>query len=243
MSRYYYDLHIHSCLSPCADDDMTPANIAGMASLCGLTLVALTDHNTCRNCAPFLKACRQYGIVGVPGMELSTAEDIHLVCLFPTLEAADAFEAEIRPRRSKIKNKTEIFGNQFVMDEFDNVIDSEEDLLLLATDIPLQEGWELAVKHGGAAYPAHIDRESNGIIAILGDMPEQPQFTAIEIQGPENRETYAQKYGCGRQLLVSSDAHNLWSIREKESFLDLDDEPYSSARVRAELIGLIRRGK
>ena len=77
MNRYYYDLHMHSCLSPCADDDMTPANIAGMASLCGLQLVALTDHNTCGSCRAFVTACRQYGIVGVPGMELTTAEEIH----------------------------------------------------------------------------------------------------------------------------------------------------------------------
>ena len=86
MSRYYYDLHIHSCLSPCGDDDMTPANIAGMASLKGLTLLALTDHNSCRNCPAFFEACNAFGIVPVAGMELTTAEDIHLIVLFPTLE-------------------------------------------------------------------------------------------------------------------------------------------------------------
>ena len=86
MTGYFYDLHIHSCLSPCADDDMTPANIAGMAALPGLNLVALTDHNSCKNCPAFFAHAKRYGIVPVAGMELTTAEDIHVICLFSDLE-------------------------------------------------------------------------------------------------------------------------------------------------------------
>ena len=78
MNKYYYDLHIHSCLSPCGDDDMTPANIAGMAALKGLQILALTDHNTVKNCPAFYKACRKHGIIPVAGMELTVSEDIHL---------------------------------------------------------------------------------------------------------------------------------------------------------------------
>ena len=79
MNRYYYDLHIHSCLSPCGDDDNTPNNIAGMASLCGLNIVALTDHNTTANCPAFFEAAKRYGIIPIAGMELTTSEDIHIV--------------------------------------------------------------------------------------------------------------------------------------------------------------------
>ena len=86
MTPYYYDLHIHSCLSPCADNDMTPNNIAAMSALKGLQIIALTDHNSCKNCPAFLEACRANGIIAVAGMELSTAEDIHLVCLFEELD-------------------------------------------------------------------------------------------------------------------------------------------------------------
>ena len=81
MSRYYYDLHLHSCLSPCADNDMTPNNIAGMAALAGLQIAALTDHNSCKNCPAFFAACKRYGVVPVAGMELTTAEGIYLICL------------------------------------------------------------------------------------------------------------------------------------------------------------------
>ena len=117
MSRYYYDLHIHSCLSPCADDDMTVNNIAGMAALKGLQIVALTDHNTCGNCRSFFTACRRQGLIPVAGMELTTAEEIHMVCLFEDLEQAEAFEEDLRPFRLPVKNKPEIFGNQLYLDE------------------------------------------------------------------------------------------------------------------------------
>lgn len=241
MSRYCYDLHLHSCLSPCADDDMTPANIAGMASLCGLQLLALTDHNTCGNCGAFLTACRQYGIVGVPGMELTTAEEIHLVCLFPTLEAAEAFDREVRKARLPIKNKPAVFGNQLYVDAEDNILGEEPDLLIPATQLSLEEGTALALSCGGAAYPAHIDRPSNGIIGILGDLPERPFFPTLELNDRENVEAYREKYGLqDRRLLCSSDAHRLESMRDAGPYLDLDDEPYSSQRVRDALIELLR---
>ena len=81
MKRYYYDLHIHSCLSPCGDDDSTPDSIAGMGELNGLDIMALTDHNTCKNCPAFFEAALRHGILPIAGMELTTAEDIHAVCL------------------------------------------------------------------------------------------------------------------------------------------------------------------
>ena len=243
MSRYFYDLHLHSCLSPCADDDMTPSNIAGMASLCGLQLIALTDHNTCGNCGALLQACRQYGIVGVPGMELTTAEEIHLVCLFPGLVQAEEFERQVREHRRPIRNKPEIFGNQLVVDVDDNVVGEEPNLLIPATTLSLEEGTALALSCGGAAFPAHIDRPSNGIIGILGDLPERPFFPTVELNDRENREEYREKYGLqDRRMLCSSDAHHLWDIRDAANSIELDDEPYSSQRVRDVLIQLLREG-
>lgn len=241
MTPYSYDLHLHSCLSPCADDDMTPANIAGMAALCGLQLAALTDHNTCGNCGAFLQACRQYGIVGVPGMELTTAEEIHLVCLFPTLEAAQGFEQHVRQARFPIRNKPEVFGNQILMDAEDNVLGEEPGLLIPATRLLLEEGTAIALAFGGAAFPAHIDRPSNGILGILGELPEKPFFPTLELNDRANFDAYREKHGLqNRRLLCSSDAHHLWQLREKNETIELDDEPYSSQRVREALIELLR---
>ena len=104
MNKYYYDLHIHSCLSPCGDDDMTPNNIAGMGVLNGLNIMALTDHNTSKNCPAFFKAAKKNGIIPIAGMELTTAEDIHVVCLFKDLDTALNFDGMVDSRRIKYHN-------------------------------------------------------------------------------------------------------------------------------------------
>ncbi len=241
MSRYYYDLHIHSCLSPCADDDMTPANIAGMASLKGLTLLALTDHNSCGNCPAFFDACKAFGIVPVPGMELTTAEDIHLIVLFPTLEQAMDFDAEIHPRIMPIKNRPDIFGNQWVVDSDDNLLRTEETLLINATDLDVDSAIALVDRFGGAIYPAHIDRPSNGMIAVLGSVPKEYGFSCVEFNDIAQRETILKEQGLNCLTLCSSDAHDLGRINEAEHFLELEDEPYSSALVRQRLIEFLKR--
>ena len=241
MNRYCYDLHIHSCLSPCADDDMTPANIAGIAILKGLQLAALTDHNSCKNCGPFLHACRQYGIVGVPGMELTTREEIHLVCLFPSLEAAYVFHCMIIPHLMSVKNRPDIFGNQFYTDYEDVVIGEEKDLLLTACDFSLEQAYFLVLSLGGAAYPAHIDREANGIIGVLGSLPPAPRFSTVEMADMDNLEKYTKAYELqDKYIICSSDAHHLWDIHEAEHALYLRGEPGNSSQVRQALIDLIR---
>ena len=112
MNAYTYDLHLHSALSPCGENDITPNNMAGFLALGGYAIGALTDHNTAANCPAFFEACKRYGVVPVGGMELTTAEEIHLVCLFPTLEEAMAFDAGVARHRMKIQNRPEIFGEQ-----------------------------------------------------------------------------------------------------------------------------------
>ncbi len=241
MNRYYYDLHIHSCLSPCADDDNTPNNIAGMASLCGLNIVALTDHNTCKNCPAFFTAAKRYGIIPVAGMELTTSEDIHIVCLFETLEGAMAFSSEVDSLRIPIENRREIFGRQLILDGEDNIIGEENNLLINATLISVEEVPDMAARHGGICYPAHIDREANGIISVLGTYPETPYFSCIELHDGEKTAEYVEKYGLQEKtVIISSDAHRLTEMRDKENYFDIDDEPYSSAYVRHKLFELLR---
>lgn len=241
MSKYYYDLHIHSCLSPCADDDMTPNNIAGMATLKGLNILALTDHNSCKNCPAFFEACRSYGIVAVAGMELSTAEDIHLVCLFEELSNALAFDEIIAKHIMPIKNRPEIFGNQIITNGDDESIGEEETLLISPTDLPIREAVDLARKYGAHVRPAHIDRESNGIIAMLGDIPTEYDFNYFELNDKANRDSIVSDYNIvnPEKILVCSDAHHLWDMSEAENSLDIPDEPYSSSLVRKNLFKIL----
>lgn len=218
--RYYYDLHLHSCLSPCGDDEATPDSIAGMGELNGLDIMALTDHNTAKNCPAFFKAAKRHGIIPLGGMELTTAEDIHMVCLFDKLDNAMAFGEFIESRRIPIKNRIDIFGNQLICDDEDNIIGTEENLLTNATTVSLEEAPEAVERFGGVCYPAHIDRQANGIIAVLGAFPEKPYFPVCEVHDSEKTDEYAERYG--KRIVSSSDAHYLWDIREKSVFLELD---------------------
>lgn len=242
MNRYYYDFHIHSCLSPCADNDMTPNNIAGMAALAGLNLVALTDHNSARNCPAFFKAAKKNGLIPIAGMELTTAEDIHIVCLFERLENALAFNDEVDRHRTRIQNRTEIFGDQILMDENDTVIGTEPDLLPNATDIPVDAVFEMVRAFEGVCFPAHIDREANGIIATLGTFPADCGFLCAELHDAGKAEAYRADHPAleGLRLLTGSDAHYLWDIRDKAAYLELDDEPYSGDYVRSRLFRCLR---
>ena len=237
--KLFYDLHLHSCLSPCGDELMTPANIAGMGKIIGLSVMALTDHNTAKNCPAFFKVCEAYGITAIAGMELSTAEDVHLVCLFPTLEAALAFDEALDVHRMPIDNDPEIYGNQHVMNENDEVVEEMKPLLIAATDLFMGDAVSLARSFGGVIYPAHIDRESSGIIAMLGDIPPEYAFTAMEYRDVSNRETYEATYAeaKGKKVVISSDAHRLENINEAVNAFELDlDENASHAEIRRAIL-------
>jgi predicted metal-dependent phosphoesterase TrpH len=225
---------------------MTPANIAGMAVINGLGIVALTDHNTSKNCPAFFRAAKAHGIIPVAGMELTTSEDIHMVCLFRTLEDAMEFDSFVESKRMEFPNKPDIFGHQYIMDENDNILGEEPSLLINAADISLEDAFEEVIRRGGVAYPAHIDRQSNGIIAVLGTFPPEPCFTAYELNDGNSDGEYREKFPMIKQLsrAVSSDAHYLWDISEAKFSLKLDDEPYSSQKVRDSLIDyLLGKGK
>ena len=237
MALFTYDLHVHSCLSPCGDDEMTPCNIAGMAMLAGVKIVALTDHNSCKNCPAFFEACEAYGVTPVAGCELTTSEEVHMVCLFEGLKQALAFDEALQPFRMPLKNRVEIFGNQFIMAGEDEIVGQDPWFLPAATTLTLTEAAELVRNMGGLAYPAHIDRESNGLLAILGSFPEEPVFELCEVRDKEN----AQKLSEGRRVVVSSDAHRLEDFAVTLNHLELDCDPEADPEtVRHALFELLR---
>lgn len=243
MRAYTYDLHIHSCLSPCGDDDMTVSNIAGMATLCGLDIVALADHNTCANCPAFFKAAERYGVVPVAAMELTTAEDIHVLCLFERLEDAMAFDSEVQSRRILIKNREDIFGRQLITDEFDNVTGTMEHLLINATQITVDEAPEVVARYNGLCIPAHIDRDTNGIIATLGIFPEQPAFPIVEVRDMGKMPELIEKHPVlqGKRFISDSDAHYLNNMRDGEATLELPDGLEDAAQIRSAMFALLRK--
>lgn len=224
--KLYYDMHIHSCLSPCADNDMTPADIAGIGALNNLSVMALTDHNSCENCPAFFKACEFYGITPIAGMELTTAEDIHIICLFRSLTSAMSFSDHIYNRIMPIINKPEIFGDQIVADTDGNTVKTIDKLLISATDIILEELPGIVAEYNGICYPAHIDRESNGIIAILGDIPPEPGFVCAELHDSSKTEEYRRLYPVTEKFrfISSSDAHRLQDINTDINYFEIPEK-------------------
>ena len=207
----HVDLHIHSCLSPCADDDMTPANICGMAHIKGLDAIAVTDHNTARNLPYVKEAADYYGLILLPGMEVTTREEVHLLGYFRTVEEAVAcgeiFSAHLPP----MKNKPAFFGNQFIMNTDDEVVAEESRMLIGATDLDLSECTQIIRQRGGIAVPAHINRGSNGLLVNLGMMPLEPEFHLVEVSASLPID---ERILNKRTVLHSSDAHQLGAISE-----------------------------
>ena len=223
-TKCYYDLHLHSCLSPCGSEDMTPANLAAMCALAGLDVVALTDHNTCGNCAAFCAAAEGRGLVALAGMELCTQEDIHVICLFPTPEQAGRFEAEaVAPRLPPLPNDPAVFGPQIRMDAGDGVLGEDGRLLAMGTQITLEEVPGLCAAFGGTAFPAHIDRPSFSLLGVLGLWMPELGFPVAEVSLRCPPDLPARPDLAGVRLIVNSDAHYLDQIPDAAHAMDLPD--------------------
>ena len=225
--RVYYDLHMHSCLSPCGDEDMTPNNMVNMAMLDGLQVIAISDHNTTGNAEAFLQVAEQAGITAFAGMELETAEDVHILCLFYDLESARAFDREVvAPALPPIKNRVDIFGRQLLMNAEDEIIGEDDRYLINATSITVDALPELISSYGGIAVPAHIDKSTKSILAMLGFIDESWGYTLLELSknAPADFiDTHPELKNC--YFLYDSDAHYLQDVAEEgeKNYLELPD--------------------
>lgn len=226
----YYDFHTHSCLSPCGDNDMTPYNLVNMSKLLGLDIIALTDHNTCKNCGAAVKVGEEIGLTVIPGMELCTSEEVHIVCLFPDVDTAMRFSDYILSTMPPVKNRPDIFGEQLVMDERDNVVSKEEILLTLASSVSISNVCELVESYGGVCYPAHIDRSSYSVLSNLGMITEDMGFCAVEMTADADRDALIKNHPIldGAKIFVDSDAHYLENLKDAENKIDL---PENSAKA------------
>lgn len=204
---------------------MTPNNLVNMAKLLGLDVIALTDHNTSLNCEAAIKVGEQVGLLVIPGMELTTAEDIHAVCLFPDLDKALAFSSYVDEHRIKVRNKAEIYGRQVIMNENDEEIGEIEHLLLPASFIGISEAYDKAREFGGICYPAHIDRDSLSILSVLGEIDPYCGFRTAELADitklPELRKQHP-ILDC-MNIITCSDAHYLENMRDAANTLPLPE--------------------
>jgi 3',5'-nucleoside bisphosphate phosphatase len=206
------DTHVHTALSPCADDGMTPAAIVARALDKGLDMIAICDHNSARNVAA-VQAAAGDRLSVLAGMEITSAEECHVVGLFPTAVAAEAVGEELAAMLPAITDGYELFfGEQHVLAADGTEIDRETRALATATPLALDAVVALVHAHDGVAVAAHIDRPSFGVIGQLGFFPVEAGFDGVELSRhapPRGAGEFA-KYGL--PIVRASDAHYLDDI-------------------------------
>lgn len=217
--KFYYDLHMHSDLSPCGNSDMTPNNIINMSYIKGLNIISVTDHNTTKNLPAIAFLGEKMGIKVIPGIEVTSKEEVHILCYFKTLDDALKFGNEIYDSLPNIKNNTKIFGEQNIYNHNEEKIGELDKLLINATSYSVEDIYYLSKRYHGIAVPAHVYKKSNGILGVLGFIPIDLDFNFIEVTSNEEiKDKQLKKY----IKLVNSDAHQLVDISEPENFMNLD---------------------
>ena len=222
--RVKLDLHNHSCLSPCGDDELTPALLAVEAMEQGIQILALCDHNSTRNLPAFKEACELCSLMGLYGMEVSTAEDVHILTIFENIEDAMQFGAFIEYLLPPIKNNPRLFGNQLVVNLEGEVCETVEKLLISSSGISFSDVVEEALSRDALVIPAHIDRSANSVLSNLGFLPDLPYSALEAVRIPVSAETY------GKTILTGSDAHHLLQVGKRACFLEMEDISFKALK-------------
>ncbi len=211
---YRCDLHIHSCLSPCADLLMTPGNIIKEAIRLGLDCIAITDHNTAGNVEVAMKLARESGLEVIPGMEMETKEEVHLLCFFPVLESLMEWEKVVEAGLPRQKNNEEVLGFQILTDCNDQYVAKEERMLATATQLSFAEALDNVTRLGGTVIPSHVDRPVNSIIGQLGFIPPDSGISTVEISRNAELSSLVSNHPYLKEffLITGSDSHYLHDI-------------------------------
>lgn len=206
LRDYKADLHIHTCLSPCAEVRMSPATIVKRAKACGVNIIGVCDHNSAENTQAAMEAARRYGVHVLPGMEVTSLEEVHILALFDALEPVLQLQ-EMVYQKLPGENDEETYGMQVIANVDDEVLGFNQRLLIGATTLPLEEIVNKIRSLGGLAIAAHIDRESFSLISQLGFIPDNLALDALEISPALSYEDAVRSYSPSLPLIHSSDAH------------------------------------
>ncbi|MDX9801875.1 MAG: PHP domain-containing protein [Spirochaetia bacterium] len=217
------DLHIHTCLSPCGSLEMAPSAIAQAAKQANLDLVSIADHNSALNCPAFSDACKKEGLWAMFGLEVTSLEEAHLLCVFETVDKALEFGELIYSKLPEFPNNPEVLGDQVYVDSNDDIIGEVEKYLGNATELSIDEIREEVFSRSGLFIPAHIDKPVFSITSQLGFLPDDI-YTAIEVFFPASAGKYSDKYS----VITSSDAHFLDDIGKKYFTVDIAEKTFLS---------------
>lgn len=211
MKQFRADLHVHTVLSPCAEVEMIPPLIVQKALEQNIDLIAITDHNASANVAAVIKASQGTKLTVLPGMEVQSREDVHLLTLFESLEVLEAWQTQVEKALPDEPNNPVFFGEQFVVDKSGEFLHSEPRLLLTSTRFSIDEVFERVDALGGLVIPAHVERTSYGLFPTLGLISEQWKVSALELSRHSTPEQAAASFPALKNypLIQSGDVHRL----------------------------------
>ena len=215
----FYDLHIHSCLSPCAEDEMTPNNICNMAVLKGLDLIAVTDHNSCLQQPSISEAAANVGLKVLYGAELQTSEEVHILGLFGRLDDCMKLQEWIDSVLPVIPNDIDYFGKEEIRSGRDDSLTGiEKRLLLVSLQASLEETAAKIHSCGGRAILAHVLDRENSITNQLGFIPQDLKIDGLEVKSEEQKKEILKMHPwmneADENWFTDSDAHRLIDISE-----------------------------
>lgn len=200
------DLHIHTCLSPCTELNMSPKGILTAAKKKGIDILGICDHNSSENSLAIMKAAKKMHIHILPGMEVTSEEEVHVLALFDDIGNALKLQ-ELVYQNLPGKNDEETFGMQVIVNEKEEVLGFSDKLLIGATTIPIDEVLRLIHTFEGLAIASHINREAFSIISQLGFVPDNLRLDALEISPSITIEEAKQRFLYNYPITCSSDAH------------------------------------
>ncbi len=221
------DFHMHSCLSPCGDLSMSPSAIVEILAQKGIQIAALTDHNTALNCPAFAALCKQRGIAPLFGLEVQTMEEIHVVCLFSSIDTALLFNKELSALIPHIPNNPEKMGDQIVVDEEENIIDEVDYYLIMSAEIGIDDLARRVHELEGLVIPAHVDRAAFSLTSQLGFIPdgEWDALEVVRLPQADSPNPALNEAALSYPLITSSDAHYVEHVGRRAFMLDIGDRP------------------
>ncbi len=211
MRAFRAELQIHTVLSPCAEVEMIPPLIVQEALDRGINLIAITDHNSSRNISAVKQAAENTLLTVMPGMELQTLEEVHIICLFDTLEQVSTFQKIVDDSLPEVKNNAGYFGEQYIVDKTGEFLGFEEQLLLTSTKLSFHQAWYAVTQLGGLFIPSHVDRQTFGLFYNLGMIPLDTKIEALDISRHITVDKVHEKFPqtIGYPLIQTGDVHRL----------------------------------
>lgn len=231
LKLYRADLHIHTCLSPCGDLKMSPIKIIEKVLQHNIDIIAICDHNSVENVPAVMKVAEKKKVTVIPGMEICTKEEIHVLSLFENLETAFEMQAKVYDKLQG-RNDPDVFGMQVIGNEFDEVLGFNEKLLIGAIDMGIEEVVDRIHNLNGLAIASHIDKESYSVISQLGFIPETLKLDALEVSPNISIEDVRKRYGEYEKykFVRNSDAHFIQDIGKGITEFLLEEASFSEIK-------------